>query len=77
MKKPRDSHLGFRMDKETHDKLFYIAEYEGRTGSGQILYLIRRCITEFEQVHGKINLEEELRALRRPRPGRGSFRRRA
>jgi len=49
MKKPRDSHLGFRMDKETHDKLFYIAEYEGRTGSGQILYLIRRCITEFEQ----------------------------
>ena len=25
MKKPRDSHLGFRMDKETHDKLFYIA----------------------------------------------------
>ena len=45
MKKPRDSHLGFRMDKETHDKLFYIAEYEGRTGSGQILYLIRRCIT--------------------------------
>ena len=43
------------------DKLFYIAEYEGRTGSGQILYLIRRCITEFEQVHGKINLEEDLR----------------
>lgn len=61
MKKPRDSHLGFRMDKETLDKLFYIAEYEGRTGSGQILYLIRRCITEFEQVHGKINLEEDLR----------------
>lgn len=30
-------------------------------GSGQILYLIRRCITEFEQVHGKINLEEDLR----------------
>ena len=57
MKKPRDSHLGFRMDKETHDKLFYIAEYEVRTGSGQILYLIRRCIT----VHGKINLEEDLR----------------
>ena len=45
MKKPRDSHLGFRMDKETHDKLFYIG----------------RCITEFEQVHGKINLEEDLR----------------
>ena len=29
--------------------------------AAQILYLIRRCITEFEQVHGKINLEEDLR----------------
>ena len=48
-------------EQERLDKLGYIAEYEGRTGSGQILYLIRRCITEFEQVHGKINLEEELR----------------
>ena len=56
MKKARDSHLGFRMDKETHDKLFYIAEYEGRTGSGQILYLIRRCIAEFEEAHGRIVL---------------------
>ena len=61
MKKPRDSHLGFRMDKETHDKLFHIAENERRTGSGHILYLIRRSITEFDQVHGKINLEEDLR----------------
>lgn len=26
MKKPRDSHLGFRMDKETHDKLFYMKD---------------------------------------------------
>lgn len=29
--------------------------------AGRFWYLIRRCITEFEQVHGKINLEEELR----------------
>ena len=40
---------------------FNIAEYEGRTGSGTDSVLIRRCITEFEQVHGKINLEEDLR----------------
>ena len=58
MKKARDSHLGFRMDKETHDKLFYIAEYEGRTGSGQILYLIRQCIADFEKKNGKIELGE-------------------
>lgn len=59
--KKGNKHLSIRFDKETHDKLFYIAEYEGRSGSGQVMYLIRRCITEFEQVHGKINLEEELR----------------
>lgn len=58
MKKERDSHLGFRMDKETHDKLFYIAQYEGRSGSGQILYLIRKCIAEFEKEHGTIEWNE-------------------
>lgn len=58
MKRERDSHLGFRMDKETHDKLFYIAQYEGRSGSGQILYLIRKCIAEFEKEHGPIEWSE-------------------
>lgn len=43
---------------ETHDKLFYIAEYEGRSGSGQIMYLIRKCIAEFEKEHGKIEWDE-------------------
>lgn len=62
MKKERDSHLGFKMDKETHDKLFYIAQYEGRSGSGQILYLIRRCIADFEKEHGPIELPKEPEA---------------
>lgn len=56
--KKKDKHLGLFIDQETHDKLFYIAEYEGRTGSGQIMYLIRRCIMDFEQEHGKIEWEE-------------------
>ena len=47
------------IDRETHDKLFYIADYEGRSGSGQIIYLIRKCIAEFEKEHGKIILDEE------------------
>lgn len=55
----RDKHLGMKIDTETHDKLFYIAEYEGRSGSGQILYLIRKCITEFEKANGPIVLEEK------------------
>ena len=57
--KKRDTHLGMLIDRETHDKLFYIAEYEGRSGSGQILYLIRKCIAEFEAQHGKIEWNEQ------------------
>ncbi|MBR6738301.1 MAG: hypothetical protein IKL99_01380 [Oscillospiraceae bacterium] len=59
MAKDKSKHLSIRFDKESHDKLFYIAEYEGRSGSGQILYLIRKCIAEFENEHGKIELNEE------------------
>jgi hypothetical protein len=57
--KKREKHLGIRIDNETHDKLFYIAEYEGRSGSGQILYLIRKCIADFEKENGKIDLRDE------------------
>ncbi len=58
MKKYSDKskHLSIRFDKETHDKLFYIAEYEGRSGSAQILYLLRKCIAEFEKEHGVIEI---------------------
>ena len=52
----KTAHLSIRFDKETHDKIFYIAEYEGRSGSGQIMHLIRRCITDFEKEHGKIEI---------------------
>lgn len=55
----KSKHLSIRFDKDTHDKLFYIAEYEGRSGSAQILYLIRKCIAEFEKVNGPIVLEDE------------------
>ena len=55
----RDKHLGMMIDTETHDKLFYIAAYEGRSGSGQIIYLIRKCIAEFEKANGPIVLEDE------------------
>ena len=55
----KGKHISIRFDTETHDKLFYVAKYEGRSGSGQILYLIRRCIAEFEQEHGRIELDPE------------------
>ena len=51
-------HVSIRFDKETHDKLFYVAEYEGRSGSGQIMYLIRKCIADYEREHGSIEFEK-------------------
>lgn len=52
------THLSIRMDTEIHDKLQYVAAYEGRSMSGQILYLIQKCIREHEKEHGSIPVED-------------------
>ena len=54
MRNKKNKHLGIEIDPELHQKLHYIAKYEGRSGNGQILYLIRQCIREFEEVNGPI-----------------------
>lgn len=54
---PTNKHLGIRVEDDLHYKLSYIAEYEGRSINGQVLYLINRCIRDFEKENGKI--EEE------------------
>ena len=45
----KDKHLGLRIDTETHDKLKNLAEYEGRSINGEVLYLIRQAIKEYEK----------------------------
>lgn len=55
----KDKHIGIRIDKEIHYKLHYISKYEGRSANGQILYLIQKCIREFEELNGKIELPDE------------------
>ncbi len=52
-------HLGIRIEDELHYKLHYISKYEGRSGNGQILYLIKKCISEFENEHGEIKIENK------------------
>ena len=47
MRNKNNKHLGIEIDPELHYKLHYIAKYEGRSGNGQILYLIRQCIRDF------------------------------
>ena len=59
MRNKSNKHLGIEIDPKTHKKLKYIAEYEGRSLNGQILYLARKCIEKYEQEHGEIPSEED------------------
>jgi len=59
MRNKNNKHLGIEVDPELHHKLHYIAKYEGRSGNGQILHLIRQCIWNFENTHGKIPFDTE------------------
>lgn len=54
MREAKNKHLGIIIDPELHFKLHYVSKYEGRSANGQILYLIRKCIAEHEEQHGKI-----------------------
>ncbi len=58
MRNKNNKHLGIEVEPELHGKLKYIAKYEGRSANGQILYLIRQCIKEFEAENGKIEMEK-------------------
>ena len=46
--------VSIRMEAEMLEKLGYVAEYEGRSINSHILVLVRHCILEFEERHGKI-----------------------
>lgn len=49
MTKEKDKHIELRIDSETHQKLKNLAEYEGRSINGEILYLIRQAIIKHEK----------------------------
>ena len=46
-----------RIDEELLEKLRYVATYDGRTVNNKINMLIRDCVKQFEEEHGKIELE--------------------
>ena len=58
MRNKENKHLGIEINKELHYKLHYIADYEGRSGNGQILYLLNQYIKAFEKEHGEIKVPE-------------------
>ena len=50
----KDKHLGLRIDSDTHEKLKSLAEFDGLSINGEVLYLIRQAILQHEQKHGKL-----------------------
>ena len=59
MRNKNNKHLGIEVEPELHRKLRYIAKYEGRSINGQILYLIRQYIRDFEERKWEILLPDE------------------
>ena len=58
MRNKNNKHLGIEVDPELHYKLHFISKYYGRSANGQILYLIRQSIKDFEAQEGAIKLPD-------------------
>ena len=58
MRNKNNKPLGIEIDPELHYKLHYISKYYGRSANGEILYLIRQEIKNFEKLEGEIVLPE-------------------
>lgn len=56
----REKHIGFRIENELHDKMAYIAAYEGRSLTYQMVRLMQECVRKFEKEHGPIT-ENDLK----------------
>ena len=54
MRNKNNKHLGIEIDPELHYKLHYISKYYGRSANGEILFLIRQAIKDFETQEGAI-----------------------
>ena len=54
MRNKENKHLGIEVDPELHYKLHYISKYYGRSANGEILFLIRQAIKNFEATEGNI-----------------------
>ncbi len=52
-------HLSIRIDENTLKKFHYVAKYDARSASGQIIYLINKNIRDFEEKHGEIPINSE------------------
>lgn len=55
----KNKHISIRIDEDILQKFHYVAKYEDRSASGQIMFLINNCIRQFEEKHGEIELSDK------------------
>ena len=53
-KKDNDKHIGLRVNDDLHAKLKALAEYEGRSINGELIYLVRQAILQHEKKVGEL-----------------------
>ena len=56
--KKEETKFTVRLHPDVARKLVYIADYYGRSQNGQISWLVKQCIAEFEREHGPIAAED-------------------
>ena len=54
----KQKHISIRIEEETLKKFHYVAAFNDRSASGQIMYLINKNIRDFEEEHGQIKLTD-------------------
>lgn len=57
--KNKYKHLSLRIDENLLKKFRFVCEYDGRSANGQLLYLVRNCVSAYEKEYGEIKLSEE------------------
>lgn len=48
-----------RIDETAYRKMKVIAEREGRSTNAQLDYFVRRCVAEYEAIHGPITVPND------------------
>ena len=56
--KKDQKHLSLRINPELLRKFDYVAKYDDRSMNWMLLSLIKKCVAEFEEQHGKIEFVE-------------------
>ncbi len=56
--------FSIRIEDDLLQKLHYVSDYDGRSANSEILFFIRKGISEFEKEHGRIEIKEELTLIK-------------